>query len=549
MERMFRVPVSVRKLLTDITPKEEEFGDWTDPEPEPVVRDGISLPVLGSSEVLLTPCGSDSEGGQGSPRVCGLCLCKPALYTCPRCNVPFCGVFCYRSSAHSECSEEFYKECVSEELRSRAETQDEARRRIWSMQEILLRLRKSSLADGGMENVLKDHVEEPGAGLTESDTEALELLAKLAELQENGKEEEREEILEILQRLRQTQEGEEGDEDEDDEDLATKFSGLNVESLTEQQLWNLLPSRHRQRFQELLKGGGVSGLVEVWRPWWEKHQPNTTALIQELQLEEEEEESRAEGDAESEETEKSLETESKNPNKAHSQSKQSHEKRIKTRENVSNRAPPVSTKTPPLSQLCSSPSPFVHFSVVNTLYGFAFSLRLFNGDTAEPEFCPLVLDISEGLGSGRVFCSLSEALERAVSAAVDFDRQCPDAPILALSAVAHILFGESEDEPTGFALSALSQLRTALRDARKNRSGGRDAEEETQRRRCFLAEKKCVFFQSWVKENSATLRSSARETWREYLRRRAERERMDRERRAVEERGRKRRGKTLIQEI
>ncbi|KAL6472053.1 hypothetical protein MHYP_G00182410 [Metynnis hypsauchen] len=569
-----RIPACVRTLLTDITPKEEELRDWTEPEPEPVTRDGISLPIGAAPEALLTPTGTSSTDGAGpSARPCGLCLSRPSCYTCPRCNVPYCGLPCYRSSAHSACSEEFYKECVLEELNCQSETGEEGRSR---MQEILLRLRSSADTDGGMENLLKDLVEKTGGGVMEQDAEALELLSRLAELQASSKEEHSEEILEILQKLREI---EEGDEKSDDEDLALKLSGLNIDALTEEQLWNLLPSRDKEKFEELVRGDGAARLVERWRPWWEKHEQNTKVLVEELQSGEERKSSSGSGTRDAEDgmkneteskenrTEKVSEIQSKDTNTTKQQrqattppsrSSQSLKKQTKTPKSRNANsgkgsnpaAPPISAKVPPLRTISSSSSPLVQFSVVNALYGYAFSLCRFNGDISESEllleFCRTVLETSESLGSARVFSSLSEALEGAISAG-GLDRDNPEAPVRTLEAVAHILIGRSKDDPTGYVLSALSQLRAAFSEARASVA----REEEEWRRKLFLAGKKCEFFQSWVKENADAVRSSANWSWREFSRRIEERETIERERRGLEEGWRKGwgRGRTLIEEI
>ncbi|KAK6056041.1 HIT zinc finger [Cooperia oncophora] len=40
-------------------------------------------------------------------------------YKCPRCNATYCSLRCYKCEKHSECSENFYKQCVKEELEGR----------------------------------------------------------------------------------------------------------------------------------------------------------------------------------------------------------------------------------------------------------------------------------------------------------------------------------------------------------------------------------------------------------------------------------------------
>ncbi|XP_035957087.2 zinc finger HIT domain-containing protein 2 [Halichoerus grypus] len=52
---------------------------------------------------------------------CGFCpagASQPARYTCPRCNVPYCSLRCYR--AHGTCAEAFYRDQVVGELRGRS---------------------------------------------------------------------------------------------------------------------------------------------------------------------------------------------------------------------------------------------------------------------------------------------------------------------------------------------------------------------------------------------------------------------------------------------
>lgn len=52
---------------------------------------------------------------------CGFCPAgeaQPARYTCPRCNVPYCSLRCYR--AHGACAEDFYRDQVLGELRGRS---------------------------------------------------------------------------------------------------------------------------------------------------------------------------------------------------------------------------------------------------------------------------------------------------------------------------------------------------------------------------------------------------------------------------------------------
>ncbi|XP_006901513.1 PREDICTED: zinc finger HIT domain-containing protein 2 [Elephantulus edwardii] len=53
----------------------------------------------------------------GPCAVCPAAEAQPARYTCPRCNVPYCSLRCYR--AHGACAEDFYRDQVLGELRGR----------------------------------------------------------------------------------------------------------------------------------------------------------------------------------------------------------------------------------------------------------------------------------------------------------------------------------------------------------------------------------------------------------------------------------------------
>jgi hypothetical protein len=37
--------------------------------------------------------------------VCGLCDVQFSRYTCPKCNVPYCSLVCYKSDRHADCAE------------------------------------------------------------------------------------------------------------------------------------------------------------------------------------------------------------------------------------------------------------------------------------------------------------------------------------------------------------------------------------------------------------------------------------------------------------
>ncbi|XP_064610970.1 zinc finger HIT domain-containing protein 2-like isoform X2 [Liolophura sinensis] len=64
--------------------------------------------------------------------VCSICLKEASKYTCPRCNVRYCSVACYRGEKHLACSEAFYKNCVLDELKD-LKASPEERKQILEM--------------------------------------------------------------------------------------------------------------------------------------------------------------------------------------------------------------------------------------------------------------------------------------------------------------------------------------------------------------------------------------------------------------------------------
>ncbi|GCC37892.1 zinc finger HIT domain-containing protein 2 [Chiloscyllium punctatum] len=91
-------------------------------------------------------------GPERQAEACGLCsgsgAAAAARYTCPRCNVPFCSLPCYRGSRHRACAESFYREAVLGELRDESRRAGGAEARA-GLRESLRRLRHSEAWEPG----------------------------------------------------------------------------------------------------------------------------------------------------------------------------------------------------------------------------------------------------------------------------------------------------------------------------------------------------------------------------------------------------------------
>ncbi|KAM6969991.1 zinc finger HIT domain-containing protein 2 [Aplochiton taeniatus] len=575
-----RIPTSVRKLLTDIGPREVLE------EPESIFRDGVELPSRGTNitdQSLFTNDEDDSITTTKS-RLCGLCLSKLSCYTCPRCNIPYCGLVCYRSSDHSACSEEFYKESVLQELKSIGKTESDSRKK---MQDILLQLRhEAEGTDRGMESVFGEVQNGSGAGIYNDDEvvgadrlQIFELLSRLAEIQSsgNGSEEEIEDILIKLKEIGGEHEhwkqlaGADGDvevEGDDELDLVDKLSGLDVNALSEEALWDLLSSQEKEKFKCLIKDGNVGGLVPLWKPWWALHEDRNKVLVEVLE-EEMNTSLREEGGSivgQTKNTESQTNTQDDNQEVTKNTTKSVTEQREckgtdrngprKDTQITYSRVPKVNTKIPTLSSLSTNPSRLVCYGLVNALFGYTFSLCLFNGDIEtdqNQEFCQLVMAVSEALNSGKVFNSLLEALkcgEAAILARGYLDREDPYAPARAVEAVAHIMTGRSKQDVVGYCQAALSQLRTLLTQARA--AIPREGHDKETRRKYFLAGKKCEFFQAWVADSKHEVQRMAMELWKEHSKREEERNTLEKDKTVTEEirkkEGKKEKG-VLIKEI
>lgn len=150
-----------------------------------------------AQDLLPTPTSSSSL----STRLCNICYLKPASYSCPRCNVPFCSLACFRKKEHQECSAAFSSSAI----------------------------RLAGSADPGGADGDRQGVADILARLESDEREA---------------------------RLRQ----EDGDEDTDDEDAAddnvavrASITEDEVEAASTEQLLAMLSTKERETFLEAVK--------------------------------------------------------------------------------------------------------------------------------------------------------------------------------------------------------------------------------------------------------------------------------------------------------
>ncbi|KAJ3817361.1 hypothetical protein F5880DRAFT_1493074, partial [Lentinula raphanica] len=158
------------------------------------------------------------------------CRRQIARYTCPQCNIPYCSSTCFKSPAHADCSESFYKKQIATDARSSLEANPTQTQERLKMMEILRRFEEDNDSDS---------------------------LGQLGEGEDDG----------------------DGEDDEDD-DLAKRLAGIDIASASPYLLWSLLSDSERAQFvksiqdpssalsQELLLSDELRREV-TYRPWWE----------------------------------------------------------------------------------------------------------------------------------------------------------------------------------------------------------------------------------------------------------------------------------------
>ncbi|KAF6766953.1 Zinc finger, HIT-type [Kalmanozyma brasiliensis GHG001] len=76
-------------------------------------------------DLLPVPTSSTSTPA----RLCNICYARPAGYNCPRCNIPYCSLVCFRRKEHEECSSAFASSEISVASGSNVLVEEERERR------------------------------------------------------------------------------------------------------------------------------------------------------------------------------------------------------------------------------------------------------------------------------------------------------------------------------------------------------------------------------------------------------------------------------------
>ncbi|RHZ83465.1 hypothetical protein Glove_92g35 [Diversispora epigaea] len=154
-------------------------------------------------------------------QTCGICRREPFKYTCPKCDLKYCSLNCYKSEDHLECTESFYKQNILEEIKVQ-QTDDEQKNRMLEM---------------------------------------------LRRFEQEGDEMARDEF-------------EEDYEDDEEDDFVERFKDFDINSTDFEAIWNKLTSSEKAEFKSKFidrkfseNQNNLSELFEeltIWKPWWEK---------------------------------------------------------------------------------------------------------------------------------------------------------------------------------------------------------------------------------------------------------------------------------------
>ncbi|KOB79477.1 HIT zinc finger family protein [Operophtera brumata] len=150
-------------------------------------------------------------------KICDLCNNRNSKYCCPRCNTLYCSLDCYKSEKHSECSEGFYRDCVSEELAS-YQADDESKQKM-------IDILKKMQAEGGDTNGLLDDIGDVNDEIENIDSD-----------------------------------------DEEEIELHERIKDLNLNDADA--IWNALTEDERNEFEAILNQGDVGSIMPQWEPWW-----------------------------------------------------------------------------------------------------------------------------------------------------------------------------------------------------------------------------------------------------------------------------------------
>ena len=274
---------------------------------------------------------------------------------------------------------------------------------------------------------------------------------------------ERAKLMEMLRRLEVDSEL----DDDGADDLAKRFADVSIDGCSTEAIWQRLTETERAEFDKLVNSDQVCSLVELWKPWW---YASAQTLVEE----------------------------------------------VGTESAAANATPPVLANVQHIDQIAKcGTSVLIPFSIMNVLYAYAYTARLYNGEhvAMASESVIVLLDISESLSRG-VFSDISLAvagcLSRLESSAAQVHFVSREYSVSVVDDVCKLVAGAVRS-PVPFPLAALSDCHRIFHVARKEASQelkqSRTGDEhcDDARKRYYAVEKKLEYFVSWTSSHGHTL--------------------------------------------
>lgn len=171
---------------------------------------------------------------------CKICDNALAKYSCPKCDIIYCSLTCYQAESHLECSENFYKEHVMQEMNLDPKNPESKAK----MLEILQKTHENNRIPspgifGGSDKASNSDVDLDDIGLGR-----FSQFVDIEDLEEDL------------------------DSDDDDNyiDIAERLANVNLDDAED--VWDKLTEDERQDFVAFLKTEDVAKLIPSWQPWW-----------------------------------------------------------------------------------------------------------------------------------------------------------------------------------------------------------------------------------------------------------------------------------------
>ncbi|KAF9101686.1 Zinc finger HIT domain-containing protein 2 [Mortierella sp. GBA35] len=201
---------------------------------------------------------------------CGICRTQPFKYICPRCNLRYCSLTCYKDQSHVQCTESFYKSSVMSELKSSPATTPQDRKKMLGIldrferqavdEEQLLTMSDEDLLRHAQHRQHQQDASSGGigeptgpTGTTTSSTaqrkltprERDELIRKAMEEEAVGTLQEDNENIDPADR-----EEMERMIEQEYQDFVSRFAGVDLEKESFESIWERLNPEERREFQE-----------------------------------------------------------------------------------------------------------------------------------------------------------------------------------------------------------------------------------------------------------------------------------------------------------